>query len=136
MVETHAVAVPTHISGEVSTRMERGGAELIDRYARDCESLCDESGIAPFLRPEWIATYLRAFEPECELVLMIASTGGKLAAIMPLIRQSCWYAGIPMVKLAAPASAHSVQFDIARLPGATGEAAARSIWNLLKETPD
>lgn len=133
---THAVAVRAETSGEISCKLERGGVEIIDRYAQEWDALCKESGSAPFLRPEWIATYIRSFEPKSEVVLLVATAGGKLAAIMPLIRKRCWYAGVPMIKLAGPASAHSVQFDIARLPGSAGEMAVRSIWNLLKQTPD
>jgi CelD/BcsL family acetyltransferase involved in cellulose biosynthesis len=135
MVGTEAVAVPAGVSAEISSRIECGGADLISRYAPEWESLCKEHASAPFLRPEWIATYIRAFEPGSELLLLTANAGGKLAAVMPLVRKSCWYAGVPMVKLAGPANAHSVQFDIARLPGAAGEAAVRAIWNLLKQTP-
>lgn len=136
MVGTHAVAVRADTWGEISSRMERGGAELIDRYAAEWEALSSESGSAPFLRPEWIATYLRSFEPKSEIVLLTARAGARLAAIMPLIRRRCWYAGVPMVMLSGPACAHSVQFDIARLPGAPGDAAVGAIWDLLKQMPD
>jgi CelD/BcsL family acetyltransferase involved in cellulose biosynthesis len=135
MVGIHAVAVRADACEPVCPGIERGGADLIDRYAASWEKLCNEAGSPPFLRPEWIAAYLRAFEPGSEIVLLTASIGEKLAAIMPLIRKSCWYAGVPMVKLAGPANAHSVQFDIARLPGAAGEAAVRALWGLLKKTP-
>lgn len=130
---TQTAAVREEASPQICPGVESGGAaELIERYQARWAKLCDEAGSPPFQRPEWIAAYLRAFEPKSQLVVMTASDGDRLVAILPLIRKRCWYAGVPMVKLAGPANAHSVQFDIARVPGPDGEAAVGTLWAQLK----
>lgn len=119
---------------QVTATIQVGGEELIHGIADQWERLCKETRSAPFHRPEWIRTYLRAFEPDGEVVLLTASAGNNLVAVLPMVRKRCWYAGVPLVKLAGAANVHSVRFEILRKEGALGEAALESIWNLLKST--
>ncbi|MGZ4854800.1 MAG: GNAT family N-acetyltransferase [Candidatus Angelobacter sp.] len=123
------------IAPPLTASIQVGGEEVIQRIAGQWRSLCEETRSAPFHRPEWIQTYLRAFEPDGEVVLLTASAGNSLVAVLPLVRKRCWYAGVPLIKLAGAANVHSVRFELLRKEGAMGKAALRSIWGLLKSTP-
>jgi CelD/BcsL family acetyltransferase involved in cellulose biosynthesis len=120
---------------EVTASVEIGRGEVIDRIADRWQRLCDETRSAPFHRPEWIASYIRAFEPNSEIVLLTASAGERLVAVLPMVRKRCWYAGVPLVKLTGAANVHSVRFDILRSACAAGEASIQVLWRLLKRTP-
>lgn len=112
-----------------------GGEEIIHNLAPRWQELCEEVRSAPFLRPEWIVAYVRAFEPKSEVVLATATRGGRLVALLPMIRKRCVYAGLPLVKLAGAANSHhSVHFDILRAPGAIGKESIHAIWDLLRRT--
>ena len=76
-------------------------------------------------------TYLRV-QPDNQLVVFTVHFGKELVAVLPLVRKQCWYAGIPVVKLAGAANVHSVRFEIVRKQGIAGEAALPLIWQLLK----
>lgn len=117
----------------VVAKIEIGGEELVQRLAGPCE-LREESRSAPFHRAEWIAAYVRAFEPRCEVVLLTAHAGDRLVAVLPLIRKRCWFVGVALRKLIGAANIHSVRFDILRSSCPAGEAALGAIWNLLKRT--
>lgn len=119
----------------VTAKAEIGGIELVERLAERWGELCDETQSLPFYRPEWIAAYLKAFEPQCQVVVMTASAGGRLVAVLPLIRKRAWFAGVPVWKLVGAANIHSTQFDIARTSCEAGEAAIPAFWNLLKHIP-
>jgi CelD/BcsL family acetyltransferase involved in cellulose biosynthesis len=126
--------IGTQMPQQVVARIERGGEELIHNLAPRWEKLCESVRSAPFCRPEWIAAYIRAFEPKSEVVLLTASTADQLVAVLPLVRKKVFYAGIPLTKLSGTANSHSVQFDIVRLPGAQGDAAIVAMWDLLRRT--
>lgn len=119
----------------VTAKVEIGGMDLVEHLAERWGELCDETNSLPFHRPEWIAAYLKAFEPESQVVLMTASAGDKLVAVLPLTRKRAWFAGIPMWKLAGAGNIHSTQFDIVRTSCEAGEAAIPAFWNLLKRMP-
>ena len=123
-----------HFRG-VTAKAETGGLELVERWAERWERLCEETGAPPFYRPEWVAAYLRAFEPESRVVLMTACVGDRLKAVLPLTRKRAWFAGVPVWKLAGAANIHSTQFDIVRTSCEAGEAAIPAFWNLLKRIP-
>jgi CelD/BcsL family acetyltransferase involved in cellulose biosynthesis len=116
----------------VIASVQIGGEELVRRLAGRWEKLCEETRSAPFHRPEWIAAYLRAFEPRSEVVLLTASVGERLVAVLPMIRKRCWFAGMPIWKLTGAANIHSVRFDILRTACEAGETAVQVLWDLLK----
>ncbi|HSM87307.1 MAG TPA: GNAT family N-acetyltransferase [Candidatus Limnocylindrales bacterium] len=122
-------------SGRVTARIRTGGEEVIHGMADCWRKLCDETGSAPFHRPEWIAAYLRAFEPGSEVVLATASAGERLVAVLPMVRKKCWYAGVPVTMLAGAGNAHSVHFEIVRSACPDGQAALHAIWDLLRRDP-
>lgn len=120
---------------EIIARVEIGGENLIRRFSAQWARLCDEVRSAPFCRPEWIAAYIRAFEPRSDFVLVTATAGDRLIAVLPMVRRKCFYAGVPLTKLAGTANSHSIQFDILRSAGSNGEAAIRAMWQQLKRIP-
>jgi CelD/BcsL family acetyltransferase involved in cellulose biosynthesis len=117
---------------ELTTEIDIGRAEVIHRLAERWQKLCDETRCAPFHRPEWVAAYLQAFEANREIVLLTVSAGERLVAVLPLIREKCWYAGMPLTKLTGAANVHCVRFDILRSACAAGEASIQALWHTIK----
>jgi CelD/BcsL family acetyltransferase involved in cellulose biosynthesis len=117
---------------QLTASVQVGGEQLIHSLADRWRKLCDETGSAPFQRPEWIETYLRVFEQDNKLVLLTVYSAKELVAVLPLVRKRSWYAGVPVIKLAGAANVHSVRFEIVRKEGIAGEAALPLIWRLLK----
>ena len=127
-----AIRLPrTHFKG-VTAKAEIGGLDVVEHLAARWGRLCEETRSLPFYRPEWIASYLKAFEPHSQVVLMTASAGDKLVAVLPLIRKRAWFAAVPVWKLVGAANVHSTQFDIVRTSCEAGEVAIPAFWNLLK----
>jgi CelD/BcsL family acetyltransferase involved in cellulose biosynthesis len=126
---------PTRPLGKVQTGVEVGGDELIQEHAEKWGQLCNETGGEPFSRPEWIRVLLQCFEPKRKVVLITAHSGAKLSAVLPLVRKRCWFAGVPVTKLSAPANIHSVYFDIPTAAGQDGDESAAGIWKQLKQMP-
>jgi CelD/BcsL family acetyltransferase involved in cellulose biosynthesis len=123
------------VAPQLTASLQVGGEELIHDIADRWRSLCDETGSAPFQRPEWIQTYFRVFEPGKQLVLLTVHSANGLVAVLPLVRKRSLYAGVPVVKLAGAANVHSVRFEIVRKEGITGDAALSLIWQRLKSMP-
>src|SRR5919109_3205239 len=81
--------------GEDPSRAAAEWSNLIDRSPEPC----------PWVRPGWIAAWWRAFGSG-ELVLMTLrrGVGGRLAALVPLVRQRH--------RLVAPANYHTPSFEL------------------------
>jgi CelD/BcsL family acetyltransferase involved in cellulose biosynthesis len=131
-VPTTTTHSPKERPTAVLANVQIGGEELVHRFADRWERLCEETRSAPFHRPEWIATYLRAFEPQSEVVLLTASAGDRLVAVLPMIRKRAWFAGVPIWKLSGAANVHSVRFDILHASCEAGEVAIRVFWEALR----
>lgn len=123
------------VAPQLTAGLQVGGEELILSIADRWRRLCEETGSAPFQRPEWVQTYLRVFEPDNRLVLLTVYSAKELVAVLPLVRKRSSYACIPVVKLAGAANVHSVRFEIVRKQGVVGEAALASMWQLLRSMP-
>jgi CelD/BcsL family acetyltransferase involved in cellulose biosynthesis len=123
------------VAPQLTAGLQVGGEELIHNVAHRWRKLCEETGSAPFQRPEWVQTYLRVFEPDNRLVLLTVYLAKELVAVLPLVRKRSSYACIPVVKLAGAANIHSVRFEIVRKEGIVGEAALASMWQLLQSLP-
>ncbi len=119
----------------LTTGADAGGEEVIQRIAGRWQVLCDETRCPPFLRPEWITAYLRVFEPASKVLLLTAALGNRLVAVLPLVLRRCWWAGVPLMKLAGAANVHSVRFDILSTQCPAGKAAIPALWSLLKQLP-
>jgi len=113
-----------------------GGLEIIHSIEDQWRQLCEETNCEPFLTPEWIGTYIHAFEQQNEVVLVTSRVADRLTAVLPLVRKKGLFSGLPVVKLVGAANSHSVRFDILRAPGPEGDAAIKAIWRLLKHAPN
>ena len=110
-----------------------GDRSVLEQMADEWQSLCEEGPSSqPFYRPEWVLAYLRVFEPASRLVVCTARAGGKLLALLPLIRETRFLGGLPARILRGPANDHSCRFDMVRAPGPQGDAGAAAIWECLK----
>jgi CelD/BcsL family acetyltransferase involved in cellulose biosynthesis len=78
----------------------------------------------PFLRHEFIRTWLDNFAPEARLRLLTLRDGhGRLEALLPLVAQRASLHGVPVRQLHAAANTHSCRFDlVAREPQAAAAA--------------
>jgi CelD/BcsL family acetyltransferase involved in cellulose biosynthesis len=113
---------------------ERGDATLLEQYANEWTRLCQEGpDDEPFFHPEWILTYLRAFEPEAKVVLATARHEDRLRAVLPLVQQSTLFCGFPVKMLRGAANEHSCRFDLVCPVGAERELATQALWDVLKE---
>lgn len=110
-----------------------GGPEVLEQCSDAWQELCDESRCPPFFRPEWIATYLKAFEPHSEVALFTAHCAESLIAVLPMVRKKTWYAGVPVIKLCGAANVHSVRFGMVRSKSAAAKEAVPAIWNVIKQ---
>lgn len=104
----------------------------IEPWADEWRALCAEGACdQPFLRPEWIAAYLRAFAAKQKPLILTARRNGQLRAVLPLLEECAFLHGLPIRKLRSAANAHSCRFDL--IHGASDrEEAVRAIWDLLK----
>jgi CelD/BcsL family acetyltransferase involved in cellulose biosynthesis len=125
----NAIAAP-----EITAQVVFGGHEVLMQYTEAWQELCDESRCPPFFRPEWIATYLKAFEPGSEVVLFTAHSAESLIAALPMVRKKTWYAGVPVTKLCGAANVHSVRYGMVRSKSAAGKRAVPAIWNLIRQS--
>jgi CelD/BcsL family acetyltransferase involved in cellulose biosynthesis len=128
-----ASAVAELVATEVTARVIFGGHEIIKQYSGAWQQLCRESRCPPFFRPEWIATYLKAFEPRSEVALFTAHSGEALIAVLPMVRKKAWYAGVPVTKLCGAANVHSIRYGMVRSKSQAGKQAVAAIWNLIKQ---
>jgi hypothetical protein len=119
---------------QLTAHTHQGDVQLVDQLAREWRHLCNESPHdEPFLRPEWIAAYLRAFERESPVLLITVNSGERLRAVLPLIEKDTFFCGIPATLLRGAANEHSCRFDLVRSAGEEGDHATRLIWNALKD---
>lgn len=120
---------------ELTVEVLAGGVEVIDRLAHEWRVLCSEGPCAePFYRPEWVAAYLRAFEPDAKLVVVIARADGCLRGVLPLVRERGTINGVPARKLRSAANSHSCQFDLVHGVRDAAEV-ADLIWRALRDVP-
>ena len=113
-----------------------GGFEVIDKVAVAWRELCDNSSDdQPFYRPEFVRAYVRAFIPNKTIMVIAATDGERLDAVLPLVSERALLCGLPVRRLRAAANVHSCRFDLVRRAGPKGEAAAAAVWRFLKELP-
>jgi CelD/BcsL family acetyltransferase involved in cellulose biosynthesis len=77
-----------------------------------------------FLRHEWLHTWFTAYGAERRPVLLAATRGGGLQAVLPLCAWTDRFAGLPMSRLDFMANGHSPLADLVVRPGAEPEATA------------
>lgn len=131
--------MPVHecSSGQLTAQIHRGDVQLVEQHAGQWLELCKESpSDAPFFRPEWIAAYLRAFEPQGTVLLATAHSGNRLRAVLPLVEKKTFFCGLPVRMLQGAANVHCCRFDMVRAAGVEGDLAVQTIWDLLKDRTD
>lgn len=129
---TTSYSLQTRTTAAITASLQTGDIHLIDELAIPWERLCEESGAEIFLTPQWIRCYLQAFEPETKLVVISVWAGERLLAILPLTHKWIWFRGIRLLELKGAANAHSVNFDVLRVPGPAGDAAVIAIWQCIR----
>ena len=72
--------------------------------AAEWDALADLVGADPFCRPGWLTAWTRAFTPEGRLGAVALRGGGRLRAIVPLVRQG--------VVTSSPTNEHTPRFRI------------------------
>jgi CelD/BcsL family acetyltransferase involved in cellulose biosynthesis len=120
-------------AGQITADIHRGDANLVAWNADAWTDLCKRSiSDAPFYRPEWIAAYLNAFEPDADVLLAMAQSDGRLQALLPLIERQTVFCGFPVRMLRGAGNEHSCRFDLVRVAGRRGDLAVRAIWENLR----
>ena len=123
-------------SGLMVVATHRGGVEVIERWADEWRTLCDEStDDQPFYRPEWIAAHIRAFSPAAKVVVLTVHCEGKLLFVLPLLQEWSLAGGIPLRKLRGPVNSHSCRFDAVRHSSSAGKDAVAAAWKHLQSLP-
>jgi CelD/BcsL family acetyltransferase involved in cellulose biosynthesis len=108
-----------------------GSVDVIDRIAPEWRALCvDGTHNEPFYRPEWIAAYLRAFEPQAKVVLVTVRRGGQLRAVLPLVEDKVGLFGVGATRLRGPVNEHSNRLDLIHGDG-DSEWAIATAWHAL-----
>ncbi|MGZ5124416.1 MAG: GNAT family N-acetyltransferase [Burkholderiales bacterium] len=108
---------------------------MIEQLANEWGSLCEGSHYGdPFYRPEWIAAYVRAFAPDKTVMVATARSGGRLIAVLPLVRETVFIGGILARKLRAAGNVHTCRFDLVHRNDVR-ESAVAAIWDALRSTP-
>lgn len=118
--------------GPLVARTHEGGAEILERLAPAWRALCAEGPCdEPFYRPEWIAAWHGAFEPEARLVVVTAWRGDRLRAVLPLVERWGTLRGLPVRMLRGAANVHSCRFDVVHGVD-DAEEAGRAVWEHLR----
>ena len=112
-----------------------GGIEIIGKLYAEWIVLCEEGASNhPFLRPEWFAAFVGAFEKEIQLLTV--RNGGSLQAILPLVKKKGNLHGIPVRKLQAVFNLNTQRFDLIH---GTDETKRKdiimSLWEEIKKQP-
>lgn len=135
LIEHRPVESPAAPAATTASAVVRGSVAVIDDLAPEWRALCAEgTHNQPFYRPEWIAAYLRAFEPNASVLLITVRREGRLRAVLPLIEERIGPFGLGATRLRAPVNEHSNRFDLIHGVG-DGDLASASIWRTLADLP-
>jgi CelD/BcsL family acetyltransferase involved in cellulose biosynthesis len=88
----------------------------------------------PFLRHEWLRTWWECFGGDRRLHIVIVRSGGRIAAIAPLMVETAWMCGVRVRRLRLMQNDHTPRADFI-VAGRDGQA-YRAIWNALAETSE
>ena len=92
------------------------GRDRFEALCGEWNALVEAAGEAPFLRHEFIASWLASFAPEAPLRLLAARrSDGVLAALLPLVERRDRIAGFPVREWSSPTDVHSARFDLVAL---------------------
>ena len=70
--------------GDLDWQVRSGRTALSPALAIEWNHLCEQTNEAsPFVTPAWIESWLNAFEPKAELVIITGRRGGALCGVLP-----------------------------------------------------
>src|SRR4028119_1157822 len=88
-----------------------GGVEVIEKIFDEWTELCEEGACnEPFFRPEWFVAFVENFEKE--ILLLTVRSGGKLRAVLPLVKRKGNLHGVPVRSLEAVYNLNTQRFDL------------------------
>ncbi|MGZ3697628.1 MAG: hypothetical protein ACXWP5_05900, partial [Bdellovibrionota bacterium] len=102
--------------------VHRGGPEVLGRLHSDWLKLCETGGCnTPFNRPEYFASYVKAFEPQSTLAIVTIRNERELIGVLPLVEVRERWFGLPMRLLSSPRGNHYDWFDLLCKAGVDAE---------------
>lgn len=109
--ERFPIIVAAREKSILETEILAGGIEKIEKIFDEWTILCEEGASnEPFLRPEWFASFVKNFEKE--ILLLTVRRGGRLRAVLPLMRKKATLHGVPVKKLQAVFNLQTQRFDL------------------------
>src|SRR5688572_7932853 len=95
----------------IDTELLIGGCEVIAALAAEWIALCGEGASSePFYRPAWFAAFTASFQSRVSLLTV--RFGGRLRAVLPMMRARTAVHGIPARKLQGVFNPNSQRFDL------------------------
>ena len=115
------------------TKTITGGVETIEKLRAEWTELCEEGASSePFFRPEWFAAFVENYESE--ILLLTVRRGGKLRAVLPLVRKNDFLHGVPARKLQAVFNLQTQRFDLIHGADETErEKIIEAVWTAIKK---
>jgi len=126
-------AIESHEKSVFQTEILTGGIEVIEKVFAEWTALCEEGASnEPFFRPEWFAAFVKNFENE--ILLLTVRRGGKLRAVLPLVRKNGNLDGVPVRKLQAVFNLQTQRFDLIHGCDETErEDIVKAVWKEIKK---
>ena len=117
------------------TEILSGGVEIIEKIFDEWIELCEEGACnEPFFRPEWFVAFVENFEKEIRLLTV--RSGGKLRAVLPLVKRKGNLHGVPVRSLKAVYNLNTQRFDL--IHGADEserKEIIKAVWKEIKGQP-
>jgi CelD/BcsL family acetyltransferase involved in cellulose biosynthesis len=118
--------------GMLTSQAYRGGVEVIERLADEWRLLCESSPQRePWLRPEFLAAHVRAFDPASTLLVVTVRHENELRGLLPLREERIRWRGVPVTRLVSVTNDQSPRFDLVYGPHDRHET-VREIWRALR----
>jgi CelD/BcsL family acetyltransferase involved in cellulose biosynthesis len=117
------------------TEILSGGVESIEKIFDDWIELCEEAACnEPFFRPEWFVAFVENFEKEIQLLTV--RRGGKLRAVLPLVKRKGNLHGVPVKSLEAVYNLNTQRFDLIHGADETErKEIVKAVWKEIKGQP-
>jgi len=122
-----AGAAPVNVQVEILS----GGLDLLTQLEPEWRALCEEGPYdQPFHRPELIRAYIESFVRAEELVIFAARAKKRLRAVLPLLLEHTFVAGMPVRRLRAVGNVHTCRYDLVHAPE-LGDVVVPALWNAI-----
>ena len=111
-----------------------GGVEVFAQLDAEWRALCDQGmHHQPFYRPEVIRAYVDAFAPQSAVVIFTARMARRLIAVLPMLRDTTSFLGVPIRSLRAAGNVHTFRYDLVHVPEFR-PAIISGLWHALKNS--